>query len=130
MKNLVSSYFSKQFMIFVLVGMMNTLFGYSIFAFCIFLGLHYVLAVTFSTCLGILFSFKTLGRIVFKNPDNILIIRFMFVYFILYAFNIGVVSLLNMFYDNLYVCGAIATVIVALIAYVANQHFVFVKRRS
>ena len=64
------------FVKFVLVGILNTAFGYLVFALLLFLGLHYTLAVILSTIAGVLFNFKTTGTLVFKNHNNKLIFKF------------------------------------------------------
>ncbi|MGC7556563.1 GtrA family protein, partial [Pandoraea pneumonica] len=44
---------------YFLVGGLNTLFGYGVFAVCLWIGLHYSLAIAISTVLGTLFNFKS-----------------------------------------------------------------------
>ena len=61
---------AHKFIKFLFVGGVNTVFGYSIFALFLFLGMHYAVATLFATILGILFNFKTTGVIVFNNKDN------------------------------------------------------------
>jgi len=39
---------SKQFFRFIFVGILNTIFGYSVFAFFIFVGMHYSIAESVS----------------------------------------------------------------------------------
>ncbi len=43
----------EQFTRFILVGGINTAFGYFVYSFSIFMGCSYCLATFFSTCLGI-----------------------------------------------------------------------------
>ena len=70
MKSYYQRLWQSRFPQFVLVGILNTAFGYGCFALFIYLGLHYTIAVLLGTCLGILFNFKTLGHLVFKNKQN------------------------------------------------------------
>ena len=49
---------------------MNTLFGYSIFSILVFFKIHYSLALLIATILGVIFNFKTVGIIVFKDGKN------------------------------------------------------------
>jgi len=74
----------KQLIAFIIIGVINTLFGYGIYALFVYLGFHYALAAFFATCAGILFNFKTIGKFVFKNSDKKLFLNFVGVYFILY----------------------------------------------
>ena len=47
----------KQFFSFLIIGGLNTLFGYGIFTFFIFINFHYTVAMMFSTIIGIIFNF-------------------------------------------------------------------------
>lgn len=78
-----------QFIKFLFVGGLNTLFGYGIFALFIYIHFHYTIATLLATILGILFNFKTTGCIVFKNNDNKLIFRFLAVYAFVYFLTIS-----------------------------------------
>src|ERR1043165_1001031 len=74
----------KQFVVFILVGGINTVVGYSIFAFFIFLKISYYLAFLFAASLGLIFNFMTTGRIVFKNKDFSLFYKFIIISIIMY----------------------------------------------
>ncbi|MHC5824813.1 MAG: GtrA family protein, partial [Nostoc sp.] len=47
-------FLSKRFIRFLIVGGINTLFGYSLFALLILLNFHYEIAALISTACGIL----------------------------------------------------------------------------
>lgn len=85
----------NKFLRFLIVGVINTLFGYFIFLLLLWIGLHYSLALLFSQILGILFNYKTTGYIVFENKSNKLIHKFFLVYSIIYLINLGELYLLN-----------------------------------
>ena len=55
----------RKFVRFLLVGVLNTLFGYFSFATLIIIGLDYKLAALLATIIGVLFNFQTTGRLVF-----------------------------------------------------------------
>ena len=115
----------KTFSRFVLVGLLNTAFGYSIFSLLIFLGLHYTVAILIATVLGVLFNFKTIGKLVFNNPHNHLFFKFIGVYTITYCINIILVKLLLINHINIYLAGAIAIFLAALVSYTLNKNWVF-----
>lgn len=117
----------KQFIIFLMVGVLNTIFGYSVFALFIFLGMHYGLAVFLATCVGVLFNFKTIGSIVFKSKNSNCIWRFISVYIICYGVNVGVIKVILLLFSaaNIYVVGAVATFIVAILSFSLNKYWVF-----
>jgi putative flippase GtrA len=114
-----------RFIKFLFVGVLNTIFGYSAFAFLIFIGLHYSLAVLIGTIAGILFNFKTTGSLVFKSRDNQLIYRFVSVYVLIYVINVFALIIFNDYEMNLYLTGGIMILPMALLSFVLNKKFVF-----
>lgn len=89
MRNWLTKIKNKKFIIFIIIGGFNTLFGYGIFAlFLLIFNLHYTFALFLSTIIGILFNFKTIGIFVFKNSNNKLIFKFILVYGICYLVNL------------------------------------------
>jgi len=117
----------NRFLLYIIVGVLNTIFGYSVFALLIFIGLHYTLAVFLATCLGVLFNFKTIGSIVFKNSNNRLIFRFVGVYVVQYFANIGLIKLFLLLSFNIYLAGAFSTFFCAVLSYLLNKHLVFMR---
>lgn len=116
----------RQAVKFILVGIMNTAFGYGIFALFIYLGLYYPLAVLFSMILGVLFNFKTIGKLVFDSSDNGLIFRFILVYIITYFLNIFFLWLFKWLgFDNMYINGFVLLIPLAAVSFLLNKFFVF-----
>ncbi len=113
------------FVKFILVGVLNTAFGYLAFALLLFLGLHYSIAVVLSTIAGILFNFKTIGVLVFKNHNNKLIFKFVAVYTLICTIGIIILRLAELVHINLYFAGLVSTVICALISFILNKNWVF-----
>lgn len=113
------------FVKFILVGILNTAFGYLAFALLLFAGLHYTLAVILSTVAGILFNFKTTGVIVFKNNNNKLIFKFVAVYALTCTIGIIILRLAELSHLNLYFAGLVSTGICAVIAFLLNKNWVF-----
>lgn len=87
---------------FFLVSGLNTAFGYGLFALLLLIGLKYPIALFFSTIVGILFNFKTIGSIVFENHNNVLIFKFIGVYTVIYLFNLGCLTILKLIGVNVY----------------------------
>jgi len=116
----------NHFIRFILVGILNTMVGYGLFALFIYLGLHYSLAVLFSTILGILFNFKSIGKLVFNSNNNERIYHFISVYILLYLLNVsGLWGLSSFGMENMYVAGAILLAPLAIISFILNKNFVF-----
>lgn len=119
------------FIRFVLVGIVNTAFGVGLYCLFVYLGVSYHLSVLFSTILGVLFNFKTIGLFVFKNKDNKLLLRFMASYVIVYIVNIVVIHLfLCITTLGEYLAGIMATPIVAILSFFLQKKFVFISRKS
>ena len=113
------------FVKFILVGILNTAFGYLVFAALLYFGLHYTLAVVLSTIAGVLFNFKTTGTLVFKNNNNKLIFKFVAVYALTCIIGIIVLRLAEFVNVNLYLAGMVSTGICAIIAFILNKNWVF-----
>jgi|SRR3989338_4662140 len=115
----------RRFIRFLLVGGVNTLFGYGVFVSLIYVGLHYSLAALLGTILGILFNFQTVGRLVFNGYRRHLFFKFIAVYGVTYLFNIAGLYFFNATGVSNYLAGAILILPVAFIAFFLNKTFVF-----
>jgi len=115
----------KQIVSFILVGIVNTIFGYSIYALFIYFGLNYVTAVLFATMVGILFNFKTIGKYVFNSNKNTLLLKFFLVYIVVFLLNIGIIKLLKPLGYSDYISGAFAIIPSAVLSFVLNKYYVF-----
>jgi len=116
---------SSQFHRYLMVGLLNTLFGYGIFALLIYLDFSYPVALLLATILGVLFNFKSIGILVFESRDNKLIFRFIVVYVVIYLLNLAGLKLLSVAHVNMYVAGAILLPLMAIVGFVINKRFVF-----
>jgi putative flippase GtrA len=114
-----------KFIKFLFVGGLNTIFGYLIYSFFLFIGLNYVLATLLATIAGVLFNFKTTGVLVFKINDNKLLWKFFGVYAVVYALNIFFLSIFNHLNINLYIAGFILLLPMALVSFYLMKRFVF-----
>ncbi|PWV42122.1 polysaccharide biosynthesis protein GtrA [Achromobacter xylosoxidans] len=107
------------------VGTLNTAFGYGCFALLMWLGMHYTAALLLATVVGVLFNFKTLGKLVFGQQGAQRLWRFVATYAICYGFNLALVKLFLLLGIGAYVGGALALVPVALLSFYLNRIFVF-----
>ena len=118
----------EQFVTFLFVGALNTLVGYLLYAFFVFLGFNYIWAPFFATVCGVIFNFQTIGRIVFKSKDNSLIGKFFGVYAVVYVCNVlGLKIFAGLGITNMYISGAILVLPLALLGFILNKKFVFKK---
>lgn len=115
-----------QFVRFLVIGLLNTLFGYGCFVLLLYLGLHYALALLIATVIGILFNFMTTGRLVFRSDANHLLLRFVGVYLAVYTVNVAGLKALSQLGWSGYMSGAVLLLPVAALSYFLNKKFVFV----
>ena len=115
----------KQFIAFLFVGGINTLFGYGVYAFFIFIGFHYLYASLFSRLLGFVFNFFTMGKFVFKKMDIKLIKKFIIFNIFTYLLFIILIKLFSLWNVNVYLSGLIASGFMAILSYLINKYLVF-----
>ena len=114
-----------QFIRFLLVGGMNTAFSYGLYAGLVWLGLNYVVANLAATVLGILFSFRSHGQLVFRNTDPRRIARFFGNWMLIWLANVLLIGLLMRCGLNAYWAGGIALLPTALASYLVQKFYVF-----
>ncbi|TRU82183.1 MAG: GtrA family protein [Microcystis novacekii Mn_MB_F_20050700_S1] len=120
-----------KFARFLLVGVLNTLFGYFLYGTLILIGLDYKLAVLLATILGVLFNFQTTGRLVFGSKNNKLIFRFVLVYVATFLLNVEALRVVDAMNINIeqktkmLIAGAILVFPLAVISFVLMKLFVF-----
>lgn len=114
-----------QFARFILVGCLNTGFSYTIYAALLYIGLEYVAANFGALVLGILFSFRTQGRLVFRNSNGRLIYRFAGCWVLIFLLNILFIFLFMQTGLNAYWAGALALVPCTIASYFVQKVLVF-----
>lgn len=127
MTELTGNRYPRQFLKFILVSVVNTVFGYLVFALSILIGFHYLFAAMMTTVLGVLFNFQTTGRLVFGSSDNSLIFRFTGSYALSYLLLVAGLAFFNSLGINSYLAGAVLTVPVGIFTYLLQKRYVFVK---
>jgi putative flippase GtrA len=118
-----------QFIKFILVGGLNTLIGYLVFSFFLFLNFHYALASFFALMIGILFNFKTHGRLVFGSRNNSLIFRYVVGWVVVYVAAVACLAGFEWFGVNLYLANALLIPPLTVVAFFINLKFVFQEAR-
>jgi putative flippase GtrA len=115
----------KEIIRFIFAGVVNTVFYYLLYSLFIYFGLDYKISVLLATLFGVFFSFKTFSRYVFKSGDNSGVYRFVLVYIVLYFSNIFLISIFELYVQNYYISGFIATLCCAVLSFVLNKWYVF-----
>lgn len=128
--NSFSYILNLQLIRFLIVGTINTGFSYGLYALFLFLGSQYQIASLSSLMLGIVFSFKTQGKFVFKVVDNTRFLRFVLSWTIIYIFNIFIISKLLFVGFDAYQAGAIALIPTTLFSFGLQKWVVFKKPKT
>ena len=115
----------RELIRFVFVGVLNTFFGYFLYAVLLTLGFGFGLALTIGTAIGVAFNFKTTGVLVFGSRDNSLFFRFIGVYLMVYCLNFLGLWALDLIGFDPFTSGLFILVPMAAVAYVLNKCFVF-----
>jgi putative flippase GtrA len=111
---------------FVLVGMVNTTFGYGVFSLGILFGFNLATALLFSTVLGVIFNFFSNGIVVFRNADLRNFHRFVFVYGVIYLVNLGLLKIMTKAASlSPFAAQAISLPITVLMAYAMLRFIVY-----
>lgn len=116
---------TKLFIRYLLVGGLNTVFGYTVFALLVYLGLHYSIALFFATVAGIFFNFKTIGHFVFARSEWKFLWKFIMIYGVLYIVNVCCIFVLLYYVNNVYLANALALIIIAGLGFFLNRSFVY-----
>jgi len=112
---------------FFLVGMLNTVVGYSIFLTALWVGFHYSVAIMVATVLGTLFNFKSTGVMVFKSHDHSRLWRFVMIYILLYAVNVTGMTILIKFGLPTWFSAMLLLLPLAFLSYFLNSRYVFLS---
>ncbi|HEY5823633.1 MAG TPA: GtrA family protein [Cyclobacteriaceae bacterium] len=123
---LVHKILTKQFIKFLIIGGLNTLFGYLIFCVFKFFIANAYLAIVLSTISGVLFNFKTYGGLVFKSKGNSKLLRFCATYLFIIGIQMAFLKALNFIgITNAYLAVAIMVLPMAALSFVLLRKFVF-----
>lgn len=122
-KKLVSN---NQFAKFIVVGGLNTAFGYLIFCLFTFLSGNAYVSVVLSTIAGVLFNFKTYGSLVFNSKDHSRVFRFSAAYAFIIAIQMLFLKWLgHLGIVNPYLAVAVMVLPMAALSFVLMRKFVF-----
>lgn len=115
----------RQLLRFGVVGAVNTGFSFGLYLVLVWLGLHYAAANLLATVAGILFSFRTQGRFVFRDTRWRKLWRFVPVWLGLFCVNTLLITVFMRLGLDAYRAGAAALVPSILLSYAVQKHFVF-----
>ena len=108
-------------------GIVNTAFGYGLYALFVALGLNMYLAQFVAHVLGMAFNYLTYSRHAFHDSD-VSKSRFVASYAVNYLLGLGALWATSQVVASPYLAGLIAVGIVSLINYFILKHWVFTAR--
>lgn len=115
----------KRFVRFLLVGALNTLFGFAVYSALIVLGTTIWLALFAGTLLGTVFNFFTTGGYVFRDISLHRFPRFVVCYLLLYGVNLVLLEWLSLMLGDKILSQAILILPMALLSFFLMARFVF-----
>lgn len=118
---------ARRFVLFLLVGVLNTVVGYAIFALLTLGGLGLVPSTVGATVVGVLFNFKSIGMLVFGTSGAKLLPRFLAVYVLQCAANIMALRSFASAGVPILLAEAIILPALAVAGFLLMRYFVFHK---
>jgi putative flippase GtrA len=115
----------RRFFRFLLVGGLNTLFGFTVYTCFIVLHSPTWLALIGGNIAGMVFNFFTTGHFVFLDISPGRIPRFAIVYLAIYYANLELIGVVNRYTHNAIVSQACLTPLFAVLSYVLLSSWVF-----
>lgn len=116
---------SSQLLRFLIIGLGNTAFGYTLYLLGLWLGVPYLGALIISTIFGAIFNFFTTGRIVFGSRASERIFRFLASYCVTLSLNLAFLRWLVEAGVAKTYAQAILLPIVVMLSFLLNKHLVF-----
>lgn len=127
MRHPARAFRQRRFLRFLGVGVLNTLFGYTVFYAVLAATGAPAAAVVISTVAGVLFNFRSTGALVFGASHPRLLARFALVYAVVAGVNIGALRALALAGVGPAPGQILLTPFLAVLAYFLQRDFVFAK---
>jgi putative flippase GtrA len=114
---------------FLVTGVLNTIFGYSVYAGLIYINRPYYIALFIATVSGVIFNYFSFGSIVFQTDNTWRIFgKFVAAYIVIYVANTLLLSMLtNSFHLNPYIGQAICIPLNVLASWLLMNLWVYKK---
>ncbi len=112
---------------FLGAGLLNTAFGYTVYAGLLFFNTPYLVALFFATVAGVIFNYFSFGRMVFDGNGGWLVFgKFVAAYALIYGVNAALLSgLTNYFLLNPYLGQAICIPLSVVLSWILMNHWVY-----
>lgn len=112
---------------FGLTGLLNTVFGYTVYAGLVYSDVSVEISLFLSTVCGVLFNFFTFSKVVFNARFTLISsIKYILVYMILYGINLLLIdAIIAISKLNPYVAQFAALLLIVPISWLLLNYFVF-----
>ena len=127
--NRIKNCYNYKVIKFTYIGIINTLFGYSIYAILVFFEIPYLTSLVLANIIGIIFNYFSTGRLVFKSTGNLFIfLKFFSAYIITYLINsILLCFFINSFNFNLYYGQLLCLPLIVILNWLFLNYWVFAE---
>lgn len=114
---------------FLSIGILNTAFGYAVYAILLIVNVPYLTALFISTVAGVIFNYFTFGRLVFHGQGGrYVFVKFIITYVLVYAANAVLLDVLTKkFLFSPYVGQVICIPLSVLLSWLLMNKWVFKK---
>jgi hypothetical protein len=114
----------------MIVGFINTIFGYSIYGILIYSNYDVKVAVLAATILGIFFNFFTYRKLFISYPFRpSIFIKFLISYSSVYIFNIYILNIISSAFGfNLYLAQFFCIIPCVFLNWILLRHFVYIGK--
>jgi len=112
---------------FLSAGVLNTIFGYTVYAALLFFNAQYLAALFGATVAGVIFNYFSFGRIVFNSYSGwFVLLRFVLSYALIYAVNAALLGILTgYFLLNPYLGQVVCIPIGILLSWLLMNYWVY-----
>ena len=109
-------------------GVVNTLFGFGLYALLVRVGLNMYAAQIIAHVLGIAFNYLTYSRHAFRDAEGSKW-RFVLSYAANYLMSLGTLAAAAQIFRSPYVAGMVSVVIVSFLNFFVLKHLVFTRKK-
>lgn len=110
---------------FILAGIVNTLFGWTIFSTLIILGMNVKVSLFSGMVFGILFNYMTIGGYAFKKFSKLIFFKFILSNIFIYFLNILMLSLVQKKIEEVILGQFLLLPLLATISFIIMKKVVF-----
>ena len=120
----------NEFLRFLVVGAVNTLFGFFVYSLFIYYDVEVWLALLGGTIAGLVFNFFTTGGYVFRDISLGKVPGFMICHLVIYGINLSAIKYISGWVGDKTIAQFILIIPMALLSYFLLTRLVFSRKRA